>query len=95
MRTTTWLKPYDLGVSQRVEMVVRHQRDTGDNVATVSMTRLSGDKDSWERCCHAFIGMLRKRFLTWRAIPADDRRRLLERGRGLLEQSWRRGVHDA
>ncbi len=84
VETVTWLKPYDLGVSQSVEVVVRHLPDTGDNVATISMTRKSGDKDSWERCCHAFIGLVRKRFLTWRAIPESERLRLLERGRKML-----------
>lgn len=87
VQTTTWLKPYDLGVSQTVEMVVRHTPDTGDNVATVIMTRKSGDRESWERCCHAFTGLLRKRFLTWRAVPNEHRQRLLERGRKLLEAS--------
>jgi hypothetical protein len=83
--TVTWLKPYDLGVSQTVELLVRRAQETGDNVATVIMTRKSGDRESWERCCHAFIGLLRKRFLTWRAISVDERTRLLERGRRLLE----------
>jgi hypothetical protein len=113
VETTTWLKPYDLGVSQTVTLIVRHvgkgdryvlpewPEGKGDRhllrqkepvpfseaVATVVMTRKSGDKDSWERCCHAFIGLLRKRFLTWRAIPDEERDRLLERGRRLLEQS--------
>jgi hypothetical protein len=87
VQTTTWLKPYDLGVSQRVELVVRHDPQTNDNVATVIMTRQSGDRESWERCCHAFIGLLRKRFLTWRAIATVDRDLLLERGRGLLDKS--------
>jgi hypothetical protein len=86
VQTTTWLKPYDLGVSQRVELVVRHDPKTNDNVATVVMTRQSGDRESWERCCHAFIGLLRKRFLTWRAIATADRDLLLERGRKLLEK---------
>lgn len=83
--TTTWLKPYDLGVSQQVDVVVRHEQDTGDNVATIIMTRKSGDRESWERCCHAFIGLLRKRFLTWRAVGTEDRAMLFERGRELLK----------
>ena len=87
VRTTTWLKPYDLGVSQDVEMVVRHLPETGDNVATVVMTRKSGDRESWERCCHAFVGMLRRRFLTWRAGGESARAALLERGRRALEEA--------
>jgi hypothetical protein len=89
VETTAWLKPYDLGVSQSVEVIVRRAPATGDNVATVVMTRASGDRASWERCNHAFIGLLRKRFLTWRAIPNEERARLLERGRRILEQSMR------
>jgi len=85
VETTTWLRPYDLGVSQSVRIVVRHNPETGDNLAVVQMQRLSGDVDSWERCCHAFIGLLRKRFLTWRAVADGDRERLLDRGRILLE----------
>jgi len=85
--TTTWLRPYDLGVSQSVRIVVQHNPETGDNLAVVRMQRLSGDVDSWERCCHAFIGLLRKRFLTWRAVGDEDRERLLNRGRALLEES--------
>jgi len=85
VETTTWLKPYDLGVSQSVRIVVRHDPETGDNLAVVQMQRLSGDIDSWERCCHAFIGLLRKRFLTWRAVTPEDRGRLLVRGRQELE----------
>lgn len=86
VRTTTWLKPYDLGVSQTVELLVRHIPETKDNVATVIMIRQSGDKESWERCCHAFIGLLRKRFLTWRAMPDQTRARLFERGKEMLAE---------
>ncbi|MAE64009.1 MAG: hypothetical protein CMJ18_07015 [Phycisphaeraceae bacterium] len=84
IRTMTWLKPYDLGVSQRVELMVRHDPKTGGNVPIVAMTCRSGDRESWQRCCHAFIGRLRKRLLTWRAVGHEDRDRLLERGREML-----------
>lgn len=85
LTTTTWLKPYDLGVSQKVDVLVRLDPVTGDNVAVVVMTRLGGDRDSWDRCRHTFIRLLRKRFLTWRAVSDSDRHLLLERGRKLLD----------
>ncbi|MCX7935989.1 MAG: hypothetical protein N3A66_12110, partial [Planctomycetota bacterium] len=84
VRTITWLKPYDLGVSQEVKIEVRHDPRTGDNLATVIITCRSGDKSNWERCCHLFIGLLRKRFLTWRAVSEDDRRMLWVRGKAAL-----------
>ena len=77
--------PYDLGVSQLVELVVRHDPQSGDNVGIVIMTRKSGDRESWDRCCHAFVGLVRKRFLTWRAVSAGDRDMLLEKARHLLD----------
>lgn len=85
VRTQAWLKPYDLGVSQTVELTVHRDEQTGDNVARVLMQRESGDVDSWERCVHRFIGHLRKRLLTWRGVTDEDRARLLEQGRELLD----------
>jgi hypothetical protein len=94
VRTTTWLKPYDLGVSQQVEIVVRHDPRTQDNLATVILACKSGDKANWERCCHAFLGLLRKRFLTWRAVADADRQALLERGRDVLAKATSRTEAD-
>lgn len=85
VRTQAWLKPYDLGVSQTVDLAVHRDPETGDNVARVLMQRESGDVDSWERCVHRFIGHLRKRLLTWRGVTDEDRARLLEQGRDLLD----------
>jgi len=85
VQTQAWLKPYDLGVSQSVELVVHRDEQTGDNVARVIMTRQSGDVDSWERCVYRFIGLLRKRLLTWRGVTDEDRARLLEQARDLLD----------
>ncbi|MAE62794.1 MAG: hypothetical protein CMJ18_00860 [Phycisphaeraceae bacterium] len=81
---TTWHKPFDLGIRQ--EVVVRVQRDarTGDHVASAVMRRRSGDHHSWQRCCHAFIGHLRKRLLSWRGLDDEQRRLLLDQGRTLL-----------
>ena len=85
IRATTWHKPYDLGVRQDVEVCVRKHRLTQDNIASVVLRRHSGDHHAWQRCCHGFIGHLRKRFLNWRGLGERDRLRLLEKGRVLLE----------
>jgi len=84
VRALVWLKPYDLGVSQEIKIEVRRDARTGDNLATVTIVCRSGDKNNWERCCHPFIGLLRKRFLTWRAVGDGDRRMLWERGKVAL-----------
>ena len=84
VETIVWLKPYDLGLSQLVELVVRHDPNTGDNVATVVISRLTGEHEAWERSSHAFVGLLRRRFLEWRAISDEDHNLLFERGRQVL-----------
>lgn len=84
VETTVWLKPYDLGLSQIVELVVRHDPNTGDNVASVVIRRLTGEHEAWERSTHVFVGLLRRRFLEWRAISDADHDQLFERGRSLL-----------
>jgi hypothetical protein len=84
VETVVWLRPYDLGLSQRVELVVRHDPNTGDNVAAVVISRLTGEHGAWERSSHVFVGLLRRRFLEWRAISKEDHNRLFERGRVVL-----------
>jgi hypothetical protein len=86
VETIVWLKPYDLGLSQGVELVVRHDPNTGDNVATVVISRLTGEHEAWERSSHAFVGLLRRRFLEWRAISEADHNQLFDRGRLILAQ---------
>jgi len=82
---TVWLRPYDLGVSQHVEVLVTREQMHGDLIAQVTLERASGDHSSWQRCNHLFVGLLRRRFLTWRGVGADDRQRLLERGRDMFD----------
>jgi len=65
----TWLAPYDLGISQDVQM---DAMPTGEyHIYRVDMTihRLSGDVDSWQRINRGFMNVMRKRFLVWRTIP--------------------------
>lgn len=72
-----WLAPFDLGVSQYIAL------DTAptdlEDVYTVSMTieRLSGDVSNWKRVNRRFMNVVRRQFLIWRTLSAEQRDRYL------------------
>ena len=83
--TTIWLKPFDLGVSQALRIEMPTDPETREFLARVTLTRLSGTRESWVRLNEAFVGLLRRHFLYWRAVSPDERRRLFDEARGGLE----------
>jgi hypothetical protein len=85
--TTVWLKPYDLGVSQRVEILLPTDTETGEFIARVRMLRLSGTTASWERTIKPFMGLLRKQFLNWRAATERERSELYAESKTLIQNA--------
>ncbi|UCH34892.1 MAG: M28 family peptidase [Armatimonadota bacterium] len=77
IRLMTWLAPFDLGVSQRAEL--RTVPTTMEDVFEIKLTlrRESGDVSSWKRVNRRFLNTLRKQFLIWRTLRAEDRERYL------------------
>lgn len=77
IRLMTWLAPFDLGVSQRVEL--RTVPAAMEDVFEIKLTlrRESGDVSSWKRVNRRFLNTLRKQFLIWRTLRAEDRERYL------------------
>ncbi len=73
LRSTIWLKPYDLGVSQRVQISLPADPETREFIAHIRITRLSGHTAAWQRASRPFLGSLRKQFLNWRATTPADR----------------------
>ena len=82
---TVWLKPFDLGVSQRLCIVMPTDPETHEFVARVTITRLSGTRESWLRLNGPFVALLRRHFLYWRAVSPAERSTLFAEARGLLE----------
>jgi hypothetical protein len=80
IRLMTWLAPFDLGVSQRVEL--RTVPAAMEDVFEIKLTlwRESGDVSSWKRVNRRFLNTLRKQFLIWRTLRAEDRERYLRAG---------------
>jgi hypothetical protein len=94
MASTVWLKPYDLGVSQRMEIALPTDPETGEYVARITLTRLSGHVAGWNRTLVPFMGVLRKQFLNWRATTDTERREMFtEANRILTECVEKEGPH--
>ena len=82
--STVWLKPYDLGVSQRMEISLPTETETGEYIARITLTRLSGHIAGWNRTLRPFLGVLRKQFLNWRATTDTERREMFTEASRLL-----------
>lgn len=85
--STVWLKPYDLGVSQRVDISLPVDPETGEYIAHVELTRLSGNQESWDRTVKPFLGVVRKQFLNWRATTDAEREEMFNEAREILSRT--------
>jgi hypothetical protein len=83
--TTIWLKPFDLGVSQRIEIWLPTDPETREYIANIRLVRLSGTAAAWARTVKPFLGILRKQFLNWRAATPAEREEMFAEARRLLE----------
>ncbi len=84
VRTTAWLRPYDLGVSQDVTIHLSEDPGTGQTTARLTLRHLSGGVSAWVRTNYLFLKVLRKHFLDWRVVPEAEKAAFLERARHLL-----------
>lgn len=72
-----WLAPFDLGVSQtvRLETVPTSMEDVYE--IHVELGRESGDISNWKRVNRRFLNTLRRQFLIWRTLGAEERDKYL------------------
>lgn len=67
-----WLAPYDLGVSQWMDLRMTPTEEGHVFEIVLHLTRESGDVNSWKKTNWLFLNTLRKQFLIWRTIsPAS------------------------
>ncbi len=81
---TTWLAPYDLGISQDVRLLAIPTGEYNIYRIEVTIFRLSGDVASWKRINRGFLNVLRKRFLVWRTVPPELKADYAAQGRRQL-----------
>jgi len=82
LRSTVWLAPYDLGVSQTVRLDVSESGTADVCKMVLNIERLSGDPANWALVNRRFLGRLRRQFLTWRALDEPERMRVSDSARG-------------
>lgn len=78
VESTLWLSPYDLGVSQHLRLEMRPGRAEGVSELELTLTRLSGDPENWPNVNRRFLAAVRGQFLTWRALPKEERAKYRE-----------------
>lgn len=82
---TVWCKPFDLGVSQRIEIHLETDPKTGEYISSMKMKRLTGTHDAWQRLNGALVSRIRRHFLHWRAATEDMKQDFYESAKALLE----------
>ena len=82
-----WLKPFDLGVSQRIEIELGTDPDTREYIAKMILTRISGTRESWLRLNKPFVSAVRRQFLHWRAVDDGQKTTLFAEAQTLLRRS--------
>lgn len=82
--TTIWLKPFDLGVSQRLVISLPTDPETNEYIAKIEIERLSGTIAAWTRTILPFLKSLRKQFLNWRAVTDQERSEMYSEAKTLL-----------
>ena len=85
IRSTIWLRPFDLAVSQRLTIVLPPNPETGEYKAQVTLEHLSGTRESWLRLNRGFVAEIRRHFLHWRAVSPSEREELVEEARERLQ----------
>lgn len=77
VRSTAWLAPYDLGVSQDLLLKAQPGSAPGVYVLELELTRTAGEADNWVTVNGRFLANLRKQFLTWRTLTPDQREKYI------------------
>jgi len=69
MSSRVWLAPFDFGIMQLVEILLRpSEDDAGFLEIHIRLTRKSGEVNAWGRINKLFVNDLRKQLLIWRSM---------------------------
>jgi len=66
------LAPYQVGVSQRIEIIALEEEKSRWSFK-VSIRRLLGPVKEWERLNRGLIDQIRKQLILWRTLPDDEK----------------------
>ncbi len=75
---TSRIAPYELGVSQDVELLFARSKEAVEWTTTVRLIRRTGPRDAWERLNYTFIDEIRKQLLLWRSLSPEEKGKYAE-----------------
>ena len=76
-----WLAPFDMGVSQEVDILLMPSEERGLYELQLKLVRQSGEIAAWKRVNRGFMSDLRKQLLLWRTIKPAGQQEYILRGR--------------
>jgi hypothetical protein len=76
-----WLAPFDMGVSQNVDILLMPSNEPGLYELQLKLVRQSGEIAAWKRVNRQFMSDLRKQLLLWRTIKPEGQKEYILRGR--------------
>jgi len=93
IESDVWVAPLDMGVSQRVKIASVPDEDEKEiSYLCFTITRKSGEFQTWHRMNMGFLKDLRKQLLIWRLVTPEAKARLTEEARELLAEAPPVGV---
>ena len=81
---TVWLTPFDLGVRQKLTLLIQPGEFPDIYEVIVMLHRQSGDDASWYRMNRTFLTELRRQFLQWRSLSPERMMRYVRDSRSLF-----------
>ena len=82
-----WLAPFDLGVSQYLEISMYPSETSGIDEVEIYIERISGPVAHWHRLNQDFAIKLRRQFLIWQTMRENLRQEHAETARQLTVDS--------
>jgi hypothetical protein len=79
LATDIWLTPFDLGIRQRLQLLIQQGEFPDIYDVQVILQRQSGDDRNWHRMNRTFLTELRKQFLQWRSLTPAKMREYIDR----------------
>jgi FtsX-like permease family protein/peptidase M28-like protein len=80
------IAPLDMGVSQHVKIAAVPDEEEGEiSYLFFTITRVSGEFQTWHRMNMGFLKDLRKQLLIWRLVTPEAKRELAEEGRQVID----------
>jgi hypothetical protein len=85
--TDIWLTPFDLGIRQRLQLLIQPGEFPDIFDVRVILQRRSGDGRNWHRMNRTFLTEVRKQLLQWRSLTPEKMREYIDRSRELFAPS--------